>query len=811
MKIKPLNSDPKRQAAAVIRAFNYQIIHSVYAWLDLGEEEVLYLEVAEDFDVVSQKAATTTQVKNSSTSLTLRSKDVLSAVYHCWELGEKNKDRTLSFRFISSAKIGKEQGEPFGKGIAGLELWQRCQRDSDALEKIIEFLKSQSSFPDTFLDFLNAADKETVQEKVIEPIQWLTESGDAGYVQQAVERKLTIHGNKFGIGPRDSLAVIPRLREMVYEKASLPRQDDRLLDRVLFLQVFEDATKIMVPRSFALATSKDKGTSALATFEPRLIGEVDLPLLAKPPITTEVPPIQLNFFNRELLISDLQTELHTEGALVLTGSSGMGKSTIAKLIARSRKDNNWLWMNFTGRSQELLLQSLQYLGQFIDEDAKIKSIILDDLVLTPGIAREIEDYLGGLLFTIINRGGQLLITSQRQMPGRLSRYLSIDDSEVVDVPPFSEDEIALFAAQLGCEDAELAKNWAKIIFLHTKGHPQLVHANLVHLKNVSWPAIKQDDLLLPPLEVVDERNEARELLAQLDDEQRQMLYRLSVIKGPFRRDQAISIGGHAPPLQYPGDAFDLSVGPWIEPIDADYFRLSPLLENAAEEVWPEKVLESLYASTAQDILSCGELTHIEASNVFFNAWRGKADDILVSVIGSLMNSKGNIWKSVIEAMSWMIHVCHEKDSFYPQNYLINFMFRNLQFNLAADIRPDVAERILGVWETEMVDHEPRESFLQEQFLFNAQAITHYKVPLSSAKLLTHILKIVTIQSEYKKITKKRLLEGLSLVSVKNMEAEYFLFVIARCKSKEYLGSLLENLKEIPAQFRTEMGQVPIVL
>ena len=60
--IQPLNADPKRQANDSLRGYLYQILHSVDAWLDLDDNEILYLEGAEDFDKISDDTATAVQV-----------------------------------------------------------------------------------------------------------------------------------------------------------------------------------------------------------------------------------------------------------------------------------------------------------------------------------------------------------------------------------------------------------------------------------------------------------------------------------------------------------------------------------------------------------------------------------------------------------------------------------------------------------------------------------------------------------------------------------------------------------------------------
>ena len=104
---RPLNANPKRQATDSLRGYRYQILHSVEAWLDLDEGECLYLEGVEDFDIVSDDAATLVQVKDTQHNITLRSKDVVDAINHYWESQTKHPDLTVKFRFITRSKIRK--------------------------------------------------------------------------------------------------------------------------------------------------------------------------------------------------------------------------------------------------------------------------------------------------------------------------------------------------------------------------------------------------------------------------------------------------------------------------------------------------------------------------------------------------------------------------------------------------------------------------------------------------------------------------------------------------------------------------------
>jgi hypothetical protein len=63
----PIQGDESRQAVPALRGYRYQIPRTVYEWLDLKEGTRLYLDGAEDFDIVSFTTAEATHVKHSET------------------------------------------------------------------------------------------------------------------------------------------------------------------------------------------------------------------------------------------------------------------------------------------------------------------------------------------------------------------------------------------------------------------------------------------------------------------------------------------------------------------------------------------------------------------------------------------------------------------------------------------------------------------------------------------------------------------------------------------------------------------------
>src|SRR5262245_55795706 len=121
--IEGLVGDKRRQATDSIRGYVYQAYQSVLAWMRLGEQEILFLEGAEDFDVHSAEGVTATQVKDTvgSGTVTLRSGDAVDAINNLWRHRKNNPDTSVRLRFLTTASPGRERMAPFG-GVGTVNL-----------------------------------------------------------------------------------------------------------------------------------------------------------------------------------------------------------------------------------------------------------------------------------------------------------------------------------------------------------------------------------------------------------------------------------------------------------------------------------------------------------------------------------------------------------------------------------------------------------------------------------------------------------------------------------------------------------------
>ena len=592
-KSRPLETNTMRQATDSLRGYLYQIWHSVNAWLDLVDGDVLYLEGAEDFDKVSGTTATATQVKDTQHKITLRSREVKDAISHYWELRTNNPDSSVKFRFLTRSRIGTEQGSPFGKGQAGLQLWSHCSGDETAISRISAFLQSERQISGEVRDFLQEASPRRIHEQLIDPISWETESKRASFVEKSIRCKLITHGDRYNIPPSYSSGVVDSLLREALVVAT--QKEKRELTRVQFLEIFEEKTTQRVPIQHLL------GPQMRAPFEEPFVsvpieGSHNINTQSQSPIQTNIPPLYTNVAPRTALVKNVRGTLQTKGFAVIHGGTGVGKTTIAKLTANAL-GGSWFWVNFTNGEQTQVLRLLQQLAVAVRNHSGHVNIVLDDLNLQPNQLRTYEEALGILVYGVMEHGAKLLITSQHRCPGDFIRRLGVSPSEAIHVTNFDVADISQLAIQLGCP-ANQAKAWSKLVQLQTRGHPRLVHARLARLCETGWKEDIKKTILQTPPDVLEEREEARQLLMDLPTDQREFLYRLSLMPGFFKRDLAVDIGEIEDSITHPGDIFSQLVGPWIDPVSDTYYGISPLLNNAADRVWSQDKIKKLRAQVA---------------------------------------------------------------------------------------------------------------------------------------------------------------------------------------------------------------------
>jgi hypothetical protein len=213
-----LTGDPARQAVDSLKGYAYQVWQSLYRWLTLREDEILYLEGAEDLDILGPRRAETIQVKErrGSGSVTLQSEDILKAIAHFWELQARHSDLTIHFRFLTTAERGRERHAPFGDQ-GGLDYWDLCKRPGLDLHPLRQFLQNQDILPEALRAFIISADDATLRNQLIGRIEWDTENEPKEFIEDLITRKVIHYGQQHYLPPSESEKVVPHLLKHVWE------------------------------------------------------------------------------------------------------------------------------------------------------------------------------------------------------------------------------------------------------------------------------------------------------------------------------------------------------------------------------------------------------------------------------------------------------------------------------------------------------------------------------------------------------------------------------------------------------------------
>ena len=806
-KRKRLKANPKRQAHAQLRGYLYQIWHSVNAWLDLTDDEVLYLEGAEDFDRVSDDAATAAQVKHTQHNITLRSQDVIDAINHYWELRADNPDRCVKFRFLTRSKIGKETRSSFGKRHSGLEVWSRCSGDETTIVKISEFLQNEGKISEQVNDFLKTAEPQEIYEQLIEPITWETDSKPASFVEQSIRKKLVYHGDRYSIPHADAQKVVDHLLKEALTVAT--QEKNRELTREHFLKIFAENTRISIP----IRNTKTHQPIGLKTIlnhikEALIADSPDININIQSPIQDTIPPLCPNVIQRIDLLTNIKTKLQSESIAIIQGGVDTGKTTLAKLTANAI-DTDWFWLKFTDKAASQIVQDLQQLADAVSNRSAQVNVILDDLNLQPQQLQAYEEDLGVVVYGVLERGAKLLITSQYSPPNNLTRSLGLSSSVVVHVPNFTIPEIEQFATEMGCP-AEDAKDLAELFQLPTKRHPRLVHALFTQLQEKDWE--RQDmieSIFQTSSTMAKELKDARQLLADLSEDQREFLYRLSLMVTEFRRECALNIGKIPEPISHPGLIFSQLVGPWIDQISETYYTTSPLLTNAAkEDLSDENKIKDLHAHIADAIRKTKDLTTTEAWAVFTHSIAGQNKVGIIAFIYSLMNAPQDDWKNLCQEFSLLVHIKTDPpEELFPGDAFLNQMFRSLQYHIAVEVELELAPKILEIWDEETKPYEPHQSYLLSRLMLATEVLRFNQVLLPAKKMVGYLKEMIDIKDRDKDVW-DIFYDSMGLLEEHKTEKSNFFsilfgFIYARRPIyAPFLNDLIDELDELNPSVRT---------
>jgi len=798
----PLPADERRRAHATTAAFLFQWWQSVLAWLELRDDETLYIESSEDFEKVTSEQGPTFQVKASNRApLTLRSVEVIDALNHFWSVSQHDS-RKIRFVLLTQATAGTEQRPGVGEAISGVELWMSVglTHSLEAADQLRRFLRDDERISPKLLpelhQFLREASADELRDRLIEPVVF-----DFGRDGTEVVRQLV----------KDRLVVL------VHERHNASVIEAERAAETIFLKVLEAAaSRERMPLNRA---------QLLRLLEAEIIGyrrTVGLAISATPHVTTSshegslwnplsdelaLPPLPTRILTRTTLVEKTCKQLHDAQALILTGSTGSGKTTLAKLVAKDR-GGDWWWVDLQDVSAEMAHLAFRRILGIADRFRGTVLNVVIDAFATDNLPEAALNTFRALAWLVRKRGGKMVVTTQRNLTATEQASFGWTDSIVVGVPSMEQAEIAQMLRELGCVDTQLVELWSLAVHLHTQGHPQLAHAACLSLQRQGWPQFNAETFQASSDSLEAERSRARRLVAKLANEDLELLTRLGVLGGTFRRDHALNVADKLDRVPAAGFRFDELLGPWIEPADViGYHRLSPLLSDITALVSPNRRIEIERACA---------LARLEATPVYFqdvghalrHAFAARARDLIAKIVAKALQTPEKHRTYAFTQLLWITWLSESDlelavSGHKPTAQIIHL----LRFEIVVRVLPAQAAKYLELCERHMIGDA--QHIALQRFAMITEMLIHSTKHLAAEDVVFYMEKAAelsfAVSDDFRRVVRfPRVMLPPALRSVpedENIRLSLAGFVLNQVEGQAFVGGLMNALVKLPEERR----------
>lgn len=681
--------DAARQAIDSLRGYAYQVTAAALAWLDLDKDGRLFLEVAEDYAVIANRAIEAVQVKDTETSgtVTLNTKSVQQAISDFVSLRTCNPKANVQLRYFTTSEIGIERvSSDRPGGIAGLKYWRKAASGDDVSP--LRAILQSDKFPPEVRNFVRSRDDSSLRSDMLQKIHWDCGQPALPLLRRELEERLIVVGRDvFQIAASEAIRIVDILIYRVLEKSIPKISSDRVLTRADLYSVIDGATRLSVPRSTV---------EMMSLFSSGLMASV----LAKVESSLPVTPASLSWLidgralptgermlSRQVVASRVSERMRRFGAAILIGASGLGKSSIARAVASSFP-SGYIMIDFRNSDPEETRSRLNVmvsqLGDFV-----ASTFIFDDLnhfndpLVAPSLGR---------IFEALRRRDRVAIVTCYLSPSmRALCGVGLDVECVVECPYFTQEETGQLVALYGGD----SKLWGEIAYASGAfGHPQLVHAFVAGVSARNWPRGELLDVVsrgLASEEIeLEKENARRHLISILPENSRTLLYRLSLAIGRFDRTMALIIANANPPISRAGECLDALIGPWLETLGRGRYRVSPLAAKAGIEIFSKSEQTLIHRVIADGLVAGNAVSGTDADVIITHALLGKNELVLLKLANGILAANEHT-VSLLTANLASFQLFRADVPIYPDNIFISQMLRLAQFKII--VASGDAERI----------------------------------------------------------------------------------------------------------------------
>ena len=238
----------------------------------------------------------------------------------------------------------------------------------------------------------------------------------------------------------------------------------------------------------------------------------------------------------------------------------------------------------------------------------------------------------------------------------LSGRLGLDADAIIRVPYLNEEDVADMVTAAGGDPHK----WARSIHVFAGGHPQLVDARVAGLEQRGWNEKEILASIVPfkgsTNDMEEERKAVRSrLLQELPPNATEVLLRLSLLHGNFDRAMALVVADAPDAVPRAGLEFDFLVGPWIEQVGPDRYRLSPLLKDSATAGLSPALQQSIKSNVMKYLIKQRPFPADQLLQVFLIAFEQHDREGLTwfghAVLGASSNPKKTQFKRLAQEVS----------------------------------------------------------------------------------------------------------------------------------------------------------------
>ncbi|WP_142988207.1 ATP-binding protein [Granulicella rosea] len=656
-------ANPLRDAHATIAGFFYQANITLLRWMALQPGQHLELEAGEDIDTVepadsdpgSAERRLLEQLKVRSTkSVTLRNPEALEALSNFCEHRASNPNLELQFRYLTTAAAGVEQGWTLPEG--GIETWIELRRGgydeklrSKALGEIRRFLKlgkqpervSQKAWE--ALQLVLDSDDDALGELVFS-FEWALGYGDPD--QSEAEVLAALVGRGLGASIAEAAPIYAHLFTFAFRlltKAgpkvltieglaaelatpTIPLNERGTIDTIRgeIEALRKDVSAIR--KHLDLQGTEVNALKQTVEIIGKTYGFANVFALSAATLSTDVPELVTPRANRQALIDALLTQQEADGALLLLGEPGSGKTQLLRLLVE-QSPRRIVWLNIprgaTEAQANLLIDSLirslapEATGASLREryaaavsnipDAIIVIEDLPRLLAGSPLAAQLQTLAAGLA----NVHSALLLSSYYQPPANMRKSLG---KIKFDVPRFTEEDAVELLHSAGAPEGFPKKSISRMLIALSQGLPVLAMAGVRYLSDCNWSFSETEmESLLRGEFAADNRADAGALLQAIvpDAEERELLIRMSLATGSFSRDDVASVAKVPKAVPLPGEKVDRAAGLWFQEIGSGRFLTSPLISSELGAALDPRTRTGVHYVFALRILARKSLTSID--------------------------------------------------------------------------------------------------------------------------------------------------------------------------------------------------------